>query len=461
MIVKNEEANLPDCLGSVTGLFDEIIVVDTGSTDRTKEVAAAHGARVFGFAWCDDFAAARNECLRHASGAFIFWLDADDRVDADNYRKLAALLASLGDDNAVYIMKCLCLPDPATGAATAVDHARLFRNRPDNRWRYRVHEQIVGAARKTGAAVRWSDVVIHHVGYQDAALRRRKLARDLRLLQLEDAEHPDDPFTQFNLGSVYQELGRPQEALPCLRRSLQRSDPGDSIVRKLYALIVQCQRRLGQTAEALAACREGRGHYPEDAELLFQEALLQRDHGDRAGAEAALLQLLGTREKAHFASVDTGLRGYKARQNLAALYHEQGRAAEAEAQWRQALAEQPGFVPAWLGLAEVCLAQQRWAEFDDIGRKVEALAAPEAGPLRARGYLERKDFAAARALLHEAIAEFPQALWPRVLLSHVELQQGRDGDAAERALLAVLELDPNHREARHNLQVLRARRTAA
>jgi hypothetical protein len=96
-------------------------------------------------------------------------------------------------------------------------------------------------------------------------------------LRLEDAEHPDDPFTLFDLGSVYHELGAAAEALPLLRRSLQRSHPADSIVRKLYALIVQCHRQLGQGAAALDACRAGRAYYPEDSELLFQKSLLLRE----------------------------------------------------------------------------------------------------------------------------------------------------------------------------------------
>src|SRR5207249_9840407 len=72
MIVKNEEDNLPACLASAAGLFHEVIVVDTGSTDRTREIAAACGARVFDFPWVDSFAAARNESLRHATGDWAF-----------------------------------------------------------------------------------------------------------------------------------------------------------------------------------------------------------------------------------------------------------------------------------------------------------------------------------------------------------------------------------------------------
>jgi GT2 family glycosyltransferase len=81
VIARDEENNLPRCLESVRGVFDEIVVVDTGSTDRTIEIARSFGAKVFEFAWVDDFAAARNEALSHATGDYAFWLDADDVVE--------------------------------------------------------------------------------------------------------------------------------------------------------------------------------------------------------------------------------------------------------------------------------------------------------------------------------------------------------------------------------------------
>src|SRR5262249_61212837 len=94
MIVRNEEKNLPECLACVRDLVDEMVVLDTGSTDRTKEIAREMGAKVFEFPWIDHFAAARNECLHRASGEWIFWLDADDRVDEENRAKLRTLLAN-------------------------------------------------------------------------------------------------------------------------------------------------------------------------------------------------------------------------------------------------------------------------------------------------------------------------------------------------------------------------------
>src|SRR5690349_7953622 len=107
LIVKNEEHNLPACLASAADLVAEVIVVDTGSTDRTKEAAARFGARIFDFPWIDDFAAARNEALRHATGDWILWLDADDRIDEPNRRKLRALFAGLGTENVAYSFKCI------------------------------------------------------------------------------------------------------------------------------------------------------------------------------------------------------------------------------------------------------------------------------------------------------------------------------------------------------------------
>jgi tetratricopeptide (TPR) repeat protein len=462
MIVKNEESNLPACLITVKDLFTDMVVVDTGSTDRTRELAAQFGARVYEFPWVDSFATARNESLRHARGDWIMWLDADDRLDENNRRRLLALFHQLGDDNAAYVMKCVCLPDRAGGTATVVDHVRLFRNHPQLRWDYRVHEQILPALRRQKAEVRWSDVVIQHTGYQDAATRQRKLERDLRLLRLEEAERPDSPFTLFNLGSVYQELGQLPQALVALRRSLELSDPGDSIVRKLYALLGQCHRQLGQPAEALAACSQGRQLYPEDAELLYQESSLRYEQGALEQAEACLLRLLTTKEGDHFASIDAGLRGYRARHLLALVCCRQGRLAEAEAQWRAAVAEQPGFVPGWLELAELLPELGRWTALEEVASKLEALQQPLAAALlRARGHLECREFDRAQQLLEQVIAQAPEALSPRVILSHVLLQEGRDWRTAERALRDILTLEPNHAEARHNLAVLLERQGSA
>ncbi len=460
MIVRNEEANIGACLGSVADLVDEVIVVDTGSTDATREVAARCGARVFEFPWCDHFAAARNESLRHASGEWALWLDADDRLDEENRTKLKALFEGLGDEDVAYVMKVRSSVGPGGTGARVLDQVRLFRNHPYVRWRYRVHEQILPSIGQWGGQTRWTDVVIHHTGYQDPALRQRKLERNLHLLELEVAEQPDDAFTLFNLGRSYLDLGRTEEALPVLRRSLERSAPGLSIVRKLYALLAQGYRQAGQRKEALAACAEGLARYPDDAELLFHQAMLLREGEDVTAAKAALQRLLQSRPGEYFDMVDVGLRGYKARHQLASIHLAEGELAEAEALWRAALVEQPNFSPAWEGLGELFLRQRRWPELEEVAGALLAQTPqrPDGELLRARAMLGRQEYAAARRSLEETVGRWPQELRPRVLLTHALIRAGDDDTALEAALRSVLALDPQHAEARHNLDVLLRRR---
>ncbi len=261
-IVKNEEKNLRDCIGPVRDLFNKVVVLDTGSTDRTREIARELGAEVHEFAWCQDFSAARNESIKYAGTDWIFWLDADDRVDPVNKEKLRQLFASLDVRNLGFAMKCRCLCDPRQGVPTVVDHVRLFRNDPRNRWEFRVHEQIVPSIRNSGGTICFVEVEIVHVGYMDPELRRRKLDRDLELLKLERHEKQDHPFTLFNLGMVYRELKEPQVALPLLQASLKKSQPQDSIVRKLYSLIAACHRELDQPRQARQAYQRCPGRCP-------------------------------------------------------------------------------------------------------------------------------------------------------------------------------------------------------
>ena len=194
-----------DCRWAGILIVANHVVVDTGSTDRTVEVARAFGARVFDFVWVDDFAAARNAALARAIGDYAFWLDADDVVEPPERETLRALLDGLGgsvhpgegeppcepnsgaartearppgsprspEDVAAYVVRCACDPgEDGSGGETVVDHIRLFPLREGIRWTYRVHEQILPALRRAKIPVRWTDLTVRHTGYTDRALRR-------------------------------------------------------------------------------------------------------------------------------------------------------------------------------------------------------------------------------------------------------------------------------------------------
>ncbi len=349
MIVRDEEKNLPACLGSVRGLFDEIVVVDTGSKDRTREIAAEFGARVFDFVWVDDFAAARNAALARATGDYAFWLDADDVVDPAQREALVELLAGLPlNDPSAYVVRCACDPGPnGDGGQTVVDHIRLFPVREDVRWSYAVHEQILPALRRAKVPVQWTDITVRHTGYTDPALRERKLKRDSRILEAELAPtpsgaRPGDPFVLFNLGSIAVERQDWPTALSYLQRSLGGSDSSDSIVRKLFALIALCHQMLGDLPAALHSCAEGLRLDPDDAELHFRMAVLHRKTGHPAEAEACWRRILTLKRPHRFCSVDQGIYGHLTLRNLAVLAEERGDRDEALRLWRMVLDACPG-----------------------------------------------------------------------------------------------------------------------
>jgi glycosyltransferase involved in cell wall biosynthesis len=316
MIVRDEQENIANCLGSVRGLFDEIVVVDTGSKDRTIEVARSFGARVFDFVWVDDFAAARNAALARATGDYAFWLDADDLIEPPERTRLEALLARLtrGPELGAFVVRCACDAGPdGSGGDTVVDHIRLFPLIEGVRWSYRVHEQILPALNRAGVPNQWTDITVRHTGYADRALRSRKLDRDLRILNEQLAERPDEPFTLFNLGAIGVEHGRWTDALGYLKRSLAHSAPTDSITRKLFTLIARCYQMLGDFPSALRCCVDGLSLDQDDAELWFRKAVVHRQAGEPAEAEQCWRRILTLSRAQKFASIDQGIFGHLTR----------------------------------------------------------------------------------------------------------------------------------------------------
>ncbi len=462
MIVKDEEANLATCLRSVADLVGEIVIIDTGSVDRTREIALEFGARVHDFQWIDDFSAARNEALDRARGRWILWLDADERFDADGRRRLASLLESLGDESAGYIMNQVCLRQstltgPIRHDDKLVPQVRLFPRLPGIRWEHRVYEQISLSIRRVGGRLRETDIEIQHPGYEDPELHRRKIERNLRLARMESLERPVDPYVQYTLGLFLEMLGDDEAALSPLRRSLGLVSVGASYGPKLFAITTQALLRTAGPHEALAVCRAGRERYPENEELRGQEAYLLPEAHDLPGAEV-LLRRLATRPGIYPASLEADLTRF-ARHHLAILCRNLRRYSDAEVHWRQLLDEAPGFARGWLELGELYLSIGRWPDLERVARHVDShLGRPEdAAVLRSRGMLARHEFDQARELLLRLIDMVPQALRPRQALSHVLLLEGRDPAAAERALLDVLKIEPNDAQAARNLEILRDR----
>jgi glycosyltransferase involved in cell wall biosynthesis/Flp pilus assembly protein TadD len=451
ILVREHDTGLADSLGSAADLADEVLVLDATGGRAARELAVGCGARVVPVAWQDDGAAARNEALRHARGDWLLWLEAGERLDSDNHQRLWALLASLGEERAAYALRRL---SEGPGESFAIDQVRLLRRDPALRWQGRVHEQVLASLGQAGYEVRPTEVVVRAPEDRGGKEARQVAERELALLRQQEAEQPGDPWTLLHLGLAVARFGRLEEALGLLRRGLELAPPESFARPRLFALVARGHYQLGRLPEALAACLAGRNDYPEDAGLLFLSGLLLQKQGNLAGAESVLRRLLALPSRPAFAGMDPGLRGYKGRHLLGEVCLGRGRAEEAEALWRQAVAERPDYLAGWRSLAEFLLSLSRWQELDDTLGRFRLLALNDAALLKARAHLARGEHAEARALLEAEVARAPRSAIAWLLLSRALLAQGGEEAASERALRAVLGLAPGHPEASRNLAIL-------
>lgn len=242
MIVRNEEANLPGCLASCSGLFDELIIVDTGSTDRTKEIAAAfkdkHGrwSRVFGFDWCDDFAAARNGSVQVATSDWVFWMDADDLIPSKHKEDLRELFAGLNSP-AFYLMGTVSAMDEKADGFTWEHGGFRVRLAPrlHCRWAGRLHEQIDS---QTSLPCVKSEINLLHKGYLFGTNSTAKNERNLRIASQWVADFPNDPAAIMNFARSLGESGRHEESMQTFERLFglltRRTNPGLWIEAVVY-----------------------------------------------------------------------------------------------------------------------------------------------------------------------------------------------------------------------------------
>lgn len=179
MIVRNEERFLPECLESVRGLVDEVVIVDTGSTDATAEIAGKAGARLYSAPWTGDFSEARNASLGRCAGDWVLYLDADERVIPGQAGQVRSLIAH-PSAAAFYVLvrSTLSLQD---GKSTQVmPYPRLFRRQPGILFEGSVHEQIAPSILRAGGKIFTSSVTIEHLGYdQGFEALREKIRRNL------------------------------------------------------------------------------------------------------------------------------------------------------------------------------------------------------------------------------------------------------------------------------------------
>jgi tetratricopeptide (TPR) repeat protein len=316
MIVKDEAEKLDRALSSVTGLADELIVVDTGSSDATVEVALAQDARVFHQEWRGDFARARNQSLAHASGEWILVLDADEALDADSGRDLKPFLAETCADAATVIVRNL------TADGDLLEYVdsgitRLFRNRPAFRYEGQIHEQIRPCIERQGGRIAASGLIIWHHGYAgppEAAAARS--LRNLALLKQALVGAPQDAYLHYQTGSTYKSFGVPELAYRHLTAAIHLDDGTLTVEARhvAYMKLAQLAYAASRHEEALRHARSSLSLHPHNTPSLYVAALASLELGDIPRA-CGYFEMIRTRHDIrpeHLAQAETLLRHLQA-----------------------------------------------------------------------------------------------------------------------------------------------------
>jgi glycosyltransferase involved in cell wall biosynthesis len=261
LIVRNEQRTLGRCLDSIAGAFDEIVVVDTGSRDATKEIARRYTDRVFDFEWRDDFAAARQFAFERATGEWVAWLDADDVVL--NAERIRPAVAGAGQEVSGFEWRYVSQRDECGNTLCEFWRERCVRNDGAFRWQGRIHEVLVPSSPCT--LVRDQEVVVEH--YPEQSRLPEKYTRNLRILERERREAGPDanPRILFYLANEYASAGRLQQALACYRKYVRAATWDEeryfaqTRVANLYRALLRYDKAIDASLQSLKICP----HWPD------------------------------------------------------------------------------------------------------------------------------------------------------------------------------------------------------
>lgn len=270
LIARNEEDFLPGCLRSLTRKVDEIVIVDTGSTDRTVDIAIKAGAKVLHHSWDDNFSVPRNMGLEAASGDWILYIDADERLTTPAKRSIGASIAGADASAARLLLQ------PRIGY-TCYSELRLFRNDPRIRFEGIIHERITESLRRVcrhdGTIVASAHHLrLEHIGYEGD--QSHKHARNEPILRKALKQDPDRVYCWFHLAVTSRALGEFAEMERCLEQAVQRAVRSGS-EEELSVASSCCQIRseiamdAGDARQARSHAEKGLEFCPENLPLIW------------------------------------------------------------------------------------------------------------------------------------------------------------------------------------------------
>ncbi len=320
MIVRNEASVLQRCLASAAPHVNEIILVDTGSTDQTREIGEKWGAIGASFTWCDDFSAPRNHSLSLASGDWILVLDADEILTVPDVQELQEQLEKT-DQGGFLVPLC---NDYGNGKTTRSMILRCFRNHPDIRYRGILHEGVDASLKALCEEHSWkigeAPFSIQHDGYTESTMNsEEKKSRYFRLFKKSLKEQGNDPFLLYKIsvhsvlaGSECENLRK--QLLRQAWRLIQEMDPRARNDRpyssEILAHLALEESRTGAVKESLSLIQSAAGTLPKSPNVAFMRGRLQQRVGAHSEAIGSFSEALGFREQRLLYSAFEGATGY-------------------------------------------------------------------------------------------------------------------------------------------------------
>jgi len=272
ILARDEAAVLADTLQSVRPIADEILLLDTGSSDQTPQLARQHGARVVRVGWQRDFSAARNAGLRLAGGQWILWLDAGEHLSQEDARRLRRFVDHEADCRKAYLLLVRIAAPLADASAEQAAQARLMPKDPRIRFHGRVRESVRGSLQAAGIELDTLDILIHaHSRHHDLAWKTARAYAHLELAQLEAAGKTDCPARVWLAwGDACHDLGLFDQARQSFRRAIDTAGAGSSQqLEGYYGLISAFDSDPHFRSYALSVCLEALEAFPLDAQLLL------------------------------------------------------------------------------------------------------------------------------------------------------------------------------------------------
>lgn len=350
MVVRDEEDCLDRCLASAVPWISECIVLDTGSQDRTMEIAQNFGCRCHSVRWEHDFAAVRNAALDLASRSWILVLDADEEIEPGQWELLQSLTRA--DDVDGYYVRIKSFVGTVESGEFFVDSVcRLFRNDPRIRFQGRIHEDVITSLRELRTDnVAFSEFQVAHYGYLEEVIQRKKKGeRNRLLLQHAMEEQPEELIWRYAWGTELFAQGAYERALQEFEPLLPRVEVYGGYASDLLLKTVYAMRAVGRHEDARNWVQQGLTFYPDFADLHEVNGLLLLDQGRPREAIVAFDQSATEQGKKSSAAytLTSGTGGYRTDYWKGNALERLLRWEQAQEQYRKSVQIQPNFEPAW------------------------------------------------------------------------------------------------------------------